>query len=65
MENILFGLALGPLLAVAIVIALELLVSVVFWYLLELLVQGASTGFRSIVERLARIPFSWRYDYVD
>ena len=61
MENIIFGVAFGQILAVAIVIALELLVSVVFWYALELLVQGASTGFRTFVERLARIPFGWRY----
>lgn len=51
MEEILFGVAFGQLLAVAILIALELLLSLIFWGVAELLWKSLIRGLRSIFAR--------------
>lgn len=47
MEEILFGVAFGQLLAMAILIALELFLSLLFWGFAELLWKSLIRGLRS------------------
>ena len=51
MEEILFGVAFGQLLAMAILIALELLLSLLFWGFAELLWKSLSRGLGSLFAR--------------
>ena len=51
MEEIVFGVAFGQLLAVAILIALELLLSLIFWGFADLLWKSLSRGLRSVLRR--------------
>ena len=48
MDKIIFGVAFGQLLAMILVIALELTVSMAFWYLAELCWRGLVQGIRHI-----------------
>ena len=51
MEEILFGVALGQLLAMAILIALELLLSLLFWGFANLLWKSLTRGLGSLFSR--------------
>jgi hypothetical protein len=51
MEEILFGVALGQLLAMAILIALELSLSLIFWGFAELLWKSLIRGLGSVFGR--------------
>ena len=51
MEEILLGVAFGQLLAVAILIALELLLSLIFWGFAELLWKSMVRGLGSVFAR--------------
>ena len=51
MREILFGLAFGQLLAMAILIALELLLSLLFWGFAELLWKSLIRGLGSVFGR--------------
>ena len=53
MEEILFGVAFGQLLAMAILIALELLLSLLFWGVAELLWKSLMRGLGSVFARFA------------
>ena len=52
MEEILFGVAFGQLLAMAILVALELLLSLLFWGFAELLWKSLIGGLRSVLGRV-------------
>ncbi len=52
-EEILFGVAFGQLLAIAILVALELLLSLLFWGFAELLWKSLIRGLGSIFTRFA------------
>ena len=53
MEEILFGVAFGQLLTIAILVALELLLSLLFWGVAELLWKSLVRGLGSIFSRFA------------
>ena len=53
MEEILFGVAFGQLLTIAILVALELLLSLLFWGVAELLWKSLMRGLGSIFSRFA------------
>ena len=52
-EEILFGVAFGQLLAMAILVALELMLSLFFWGFAELLWKSLIRGLGSIFSRFA------------
>ena len=51
MQDILFGVAFGQLLAVAVLIALELLLALLFWSVVEMCWQSMIRGLRSVFAR--------------
>lgn len=55
MEEILFGVAFGQLLAVAILLALELLLSLVFWGLADLVWKSLMRGLGAAFGRVIRM----------
>lgn len=61
MERVLFGVAFGQVLAVVLLVVLELLVVVAFWYLAELLWRGLLQGLRAALAPFGR--FSTRGGY--
>jgi hypothetical protein len=52
MERLIFGIAFGQLLFAAVVVALQLLVTVACWYLAETAWQSCVRGFASVVSRV-------------
>ena len=65
MENILFGVAFGQVLAVVLLVVLELLVSLAFWYLAELLWRGLLQGLRAALGPLGRFSTRGGYAHAD
>ncbi len=53
MEKILFGVAFGQLLAAAILVLLELFVSIAFWWLAERTWQTVQGCTRALIHRVA------------
>lgn len=53
MEEILFGVAFGQILAAIVLVLLQLAVSIFFWWIVQRAWQSVQGGFQAVIHRVA------------